>query len=72
MTMTPKAWADSMLVAYVDDELDPAQRAVVEEAIRADPEARAIVSVLQNSAAAVRAAFEIGRASCRERVYVLV
>jgi anti-sigma factor RsiW len=47
-----------MLVAYVDDELDPAQRAAVEEAIRADPEAQAIVSVLKNSARAVKAAFD--------------
>jgi anti-sigma factor RsiW len=47
-----------MLVAYVDDELDPAQRADVEEAIRADPEAQAIVSVLKNSAAAVKTAFD--------------
>lgn len=58
MTMKSRAWADSMLVAYVDDELDPAQRAAVEDAIRADPEARAIVSVLQKSAAAVKNAFD--------------
>jgi surface antigen len=47
-----------MLVAYVDDELDPAQRAAVEQAIRADPEAQAIVSVLKNSAAAVKTAYD--------------
>ena len=58
MTVTPKAWADSMLVAYVDDELDPAQRTAVEQTIQADPEAQAIVSVLKRSAMAVKAAFD--------------
>ncbi|MGH6933203.1 MAG: hypothetical protein ACREEE_12310 [Dongiaceae bacterium] len=58
MTMKPKAWVDSMLVAFVDDELDPGQRAAVEQAIQSDPEAQAIVSVLKNSAAAAKTAFD--------------
>lgn len=58
MTMKPKAWADSLLVAYVDNELDSVQRAAVEEAIRDDAEAQAIVSVLRKSASAVKSAFD--------------
>jgi surface antigen len=58
MTKQPKPWVESMLVAYVDDELEPAQMAAVEEIIREDPEARAIVAVLRRSRAAVKAAFD--------------
>jgi surface antigen len=58
MTKQPKPWVESMLVAYVDNQLEPAQMAAVEEVIREDPEARAIVAVLRRSAAAVRAAFD--------------
>jgi hypothetical protein len=47
-----------MLVAYVDDQLEPAQMTAVEEVIREDPEARAIVGVLRRSAVAVKAAFD--------------
>jgi anti-sigma factor RsiW len=58
MTKQPKPWVESMLVAYVDNELEPAQMASVEEIIREDPEARAIVAVLRRSRAAVKAAFD--------------
>jgi anti-sigma factor RsiW len=58
MTRQPQPWVESMLVAYVDGQLAPAQMATVEEIIREDPEARAIVAVLQRSAAAVKAAFD--------------
>ena len=58
MTRQPKPWVESMLVAYVDNQLEPAQRAAVEEVIREDPEARTIVAVLRRSAAAVKAAFD--------------
>ncbi|HEY7689963.1 MAG TPA: hypothetical protein VH835_14790, partial [Dongiaceae bacterium] len=58
MTRQPKPWVESMLVAYVDNELEPAQMASVEEVIREDPEARAIVAVLRRSRAAVKAAFD--------------
>jgi anti-sigma factor RsiW len=58
MTKQPKSWVESMLVAYVDNQLEPAQMAAVEEIIRDDPEARTIVAVLQRSAAAVKAAFD--------------
>jgi surface antigen len=58
MTRQPKPWVESMLVAYVDNELEPAQMAAVEEIIREDPEARAIVAVLRRSRAAVKAAFD--------------
>jgi len=58
MTKQPKPWVESMLVAYVDNELESAQMAAVEEIIREDPEARAIVAVLRRSRAAVRAAFD--------------
>jgi hypothetical protein len=47
-----------MLVAYVDHQLDPAQRAAVDDIIREDLEARTIVSVLRGTGEAVRAAFE--------------
>ena len=58
MTRQPKPWVESMLVAYVDNELEPSQRAAVEEVIREDPEARTIVAVLRRSAAAVKTAFD--------------
>jgi hypothetical protein len=47
-----------MLVAYVDHQLDPAQRAAVDDIVREDLEARTIVSVLRGTGEAVRAAFE--------------
>ena len=58
MTRQPKPWVESMLVAYVDNQLEPSQRAAVEEIIREDPEARTIVAVLRRSAAAVKTAFD--------------
>ena len=58
MAKQSKPWVESMLVAYVDNQLEPAQMAAVEEIIREDPEARAIAAVLQRSAAAVKAAFD--------------
>jgi anti-sigma factor RsiW len=58
MNKQPKAWAESMLVAYVDNQLEPAQMATVEQAMRDDPEARAIVGMLRRSGAAVRSAFD--------------
>ncbi|MGH6961060.1 MAG: hypothetical protein ACREE7_11295 [Dongiaceae bacterium] len=58
MTKQQKAWAESLLVAYVDGELDPTQATQVEATIRGDPEAQAIVGVLRSSARAVRAAFD--------------
>ena len=58
MTKQPKPWVESMLVAYVDNELEPAQMAAVEEMIRNDPEAGTIVGVLRRSAAAVKTAFD--------------
>jgi surface antigen len=58
MNKQPKPWVESMLVAYVDRQLDPAQTAVVDDILRDDAEARTIVSVLQGSAAAVKIAFD--------------
>ena len=58
MAKQSKPWVESMLVAYVDNQLEPAQMAAVEEIIREDPEARAIAAVLRRSAAAVKAAFD--------------
>ena len=58
MTKQPKPWVESMLVAYVDNQLEPAQMAAVEDMIREDPEARTIVAVLRRSAAAVKTAFD--------------
>jgi hypothetical protein len=57
MSRQPKPWVESMLVAYVDRQLDPAHMAVVEGIIREDPEARTIVSVLRGSATALNVAF---------------
>jgi len=58
MNKQPKPWVESMLVAYVDDQLEPAQMAAIEEVLREDAEARAIVGVLRRSVGAVRAAFD--------------
>ena len=58
MAKQSKPWVESMLVAYVDKQLEPAQMAAVEEIIREDPEARAIAAVLRRSAAAVKSAYD--------------
>jgi surface antigen len=58
MSKQPTPWVESMLVAYVDNQLEPAQMAAVEEIVRDDPEARAIVGVLRRSAVAVKAVFD--------------
>jgi hypothetical protein len=58
MSKHTKPWVESMLVAYVDHQLDPAQTAAVDGIIREDAEARTIVSVLRGTGEAVRAAFE--------------
>jgi hypothetical protein len=58
MNRHAKPWVESMLVAYVDHQLDPAQTAAVDGIIREDPEARTIVSVLRGTGEAVREAFE--------------
>jgi len=58
MTKQPKPWVESMLVAYVDNQLEPAQMAAVEEVIREDAEARTIVAVLRRSATAVKTAYD--------------
>ena len=58
MNKHPKPWVESMLVAYVDDQLEPAQMATVEQILREDAEARTIVGVLRRSAGAVSAAFD--------------
>ena len=53
-----KPWVESMLVAYVDHQLDAAQTAAVDDIIREDAEARTIVSVLRGTGEAAREAFE--------------
>lgn len=58
MNKQPKAWVESLLVAYVDNQLEPDQMAAVEKTILEDPEAQAIVGVLRRSAAAVKAAYD--------------
>lgn len=58
MNKQPKAWVESLLVAYVDNQLEPDQMADLEATIRDDPEAQAIVGVLRRSAAAVRTAYD--------------
>ena len=58
MSKQTTPWVESMLVAYVDGQLDPAQMAAVEDIVREDPEARTIVSVLRGTGEAIRAAFE--------------
>jgi anti-sigma factor RsiW len=57
MSKQPKPWVESMLVAYVDRQLDAPQMAVVDDIVREDPEARTIVSVLRGSAEALKVAF---------------
>ena len=58
MNRRAKPWVESMLVAYVDHQLDPAQTAAVDGIMREDLEARTIVSVLRGTGEAVREAFE--------------
>ncbi|MFM9844174.1 MAG: hypothetical protein ACKVOI_14505 [Dongiaceae bacterium] len=58
MNQQPRVWAESLLVAYADGQLDAAQAQAVEAALREDAEARAIVSVLRASAAAVKPAYD--------------
>ena len=58
MNRHAKPWVESMLVAYVDHQLDPAQTAAVDDIVREDAEARTIVSVLRGTGEAVREAFE--------------
>jgi hypothetical protein len=58
MNRHAKPWVESMLVAYADRQLDPAQTAAVDEIIREDLEARTIVSVLRGTGEAIREAFE--------------
>jgi DNA-binding FrmR family transcriptional regulator len=58
MNEQPRTWAESLLVAYVDGQLDAAQMQAVETALRSDAEARAIVSVLRASGAAVKQAYD--------------
>lgn len=53
-----RGWSEDMLLAYVDNELDPRQAAALETAIHGDPEARATLALLRRSAAAVRTAFD--------------
>ena len=53
-----KMWDEDMLLAYVDNELDPNQAAAVQAAIRNDPEAQALVDLLRRSGSAVRNAFD--------------
>jgi anti-sigma factor RsiW len=55
---TNRGWSEEMLLAYVDNELDPRQAAALEAAIRGDPEAQAMLALLRRSAAAVRTAFD--------------
>jgi len=58
MNQQPRVWAESLLVAYVDGQLDAAQTQAVEEALRGDAEARAIVGVLRASGSAVKHAYD--------------
>jgi hypothetical protein len=57
MGRQPKPWVESMLVAYVDRQLDAAQTAAVDDMLREDPEARTIVSVLRAGADPLKLAF---------------
>jgi len=57
MSRQQQPWVESMLVAYVDGQLDAAQTTVVDDIIREDPEARTIVSVLRGSGEALKVAF---------------
>jgi hypothetical protein len=58
MNQQPRVWAESLLVAYVDGQLDAAQTQAVEEALRGDAEARAIVGVLRAGGSAVKRAYD--------------
>ena len=58
MNQQPRVWAESLLVAYVDGQLDAAQAQAVEAALRDDAEARAIVGVLRASGSAVKQAYD--------------
>jgi hypothetical protein len=58
MNQQPRVWAESLLVAYVDGQLDAAQAQAVEAALRDDAEARAIVGVLRAGGAAVKHAYD--------------
>jgi hypothetical protein len=58
MNQQPRVWAESLLVAYVDGQLDAAQAQAVEAALRDDAEARAIVGVLRASGSAVKRAYD--------------
>ncbi len=58
MNQQPRVWAESLLVAYVDGQLDAAQTQAVEEALHDDAEARAIVGVLRASGSAVKQAYD--------------
>jgi hypothetical protein len=58
MNQQPRVWAESLLVAYVDGQLDAAQTRAVEAALRDDAEARAIVGVLRASGSAVKRAYD--------------
>lgn len=58
MNQQPRVWAESLLVAYVDGQLDAAQAQAVEDALREDAEARAIVGVLRASGSAVKRAYD--------------
>lgn len=57
MRRQPKPWVESTLVAYVDHQLDAAQMAAVDDMLREDAEARAIVSVLRAGADPLKVAF---------------
>jgi Putative zinc-finger len=58
MGTVSKFWDEAMLVAYVDGELDAATARRLEAAIAEDPEARAQVRLLRESAAAARGAYD--------------
>lgn len=49
---------DGILVAYVDGELDPARRRVVEARLRDDPQVQAKVAAMTQSAGMVRGAYD--------------
>lgn len=59
MTVNNRRLTESMLVAYVDGELDADQAVEVAEALRDDPDAQATVALLRRSATAVREAFDV-------------
>ena len=73
-----KSIEDTMLSAYIDNELGPEDRQKTEDALSNSASLRERLHILQGSDLAMRDAFkeldntpmpaEIGRASCRERV----